>query len=173
MIEQLRQASIKFLAADGKEEQVEKQEEVLALEMKKIEDHHYYISQKYNLGSVAYENELDLKWIMKETAERVADYLDFDQHRLLHHEHNRIMNIEKELETEDTNPLLDFYGFYELSAEKVFLLAVKGEVKEDITYGMIKNTMYSGQFPHEPCNGVQLTRNKELENSGTQQLKVN
>jgi len=56
-------------------------------------------------------------------------------------------DVEVNIEELEQRPLLEFYGFYEVNSEKIFILTFEDQIRYDIEYFALMNTIFSLKFP--------------------------
>ena len=159
MIKQLAAKNLRFFQREVSltEYNVAKTKTILALELVEIEDNfRYEIAETYQLATVKYASSVDYILALKKLSLRIASRLGFDLTRVLHHDDNKIINIEVDEEINisvknnlfKSNRLLKFYGFYELNTEKIFLLVADTEIDREADYLVMRNYIYDYNFPH-------------------------
>lgn len=148
MIEKLKNFSFKIINNDKKSKKFNK-DLVMAVEMTKIDNYYYVIDKKLELGEINYGYQDELDKIMLGLVEKMAEFLELDQCRLIYQD-TQIINIELEVETAELElkPNLKFYGFYEINSNRVFLLSFADQLRDDIEYAVIMDVDKKIKFPY-------------------------
>lgn len=148
MIEKLQDYNLKIV--NKKNERYFHQRNIVAVEMIKTEDFHYKIDKAIDIAEIRYKYKIELLEKMKIIVNNIAEYLDLKRERIIFNDPN-ILNIELDVEVNiekfEQKPLLEFHGFYEISPEKIFMLTFKDQLRYDIEYFVLMNTMFSSKFP--------------------------
>jgi len=128
-----------------------KKRKVVAVELKKLYDPKYVIDEIIILGNINYKNDKDLDQKMFNLTIKLAKRLDMNLNRVLNYPDDDIINIE--IEGRETKFIGEysflFYGFYELSKKRLFLLAFKDEIDQDAKYLVYKNIVFKDKFLYE------------------------
>ena len=150
MIKDLKESKVNFVPENQRSHN-HNQTNLFAVEMLKVESYHYQIEEQYCLGHIQYADKSDFDKIMSKVSFRIANYLELERTRILDYRADQILNIELEKfnDVYNQNPVVKFFGFYELSAKRVFLLLSEEELHQNLNYGVIKNVMFSNYFPYE------------------------
>jgi len=130
---------------------------VVAVEMKKVNNSYYEVDDCITLGEIDYNYNNELKEKVRNIVDAVARYLDLNIQRLIFEDTSTI-NIEKNIVDEDNSHLnIEFYGFYEMSANRVFMLSFEREIDLDIEYLVIMNIIRKSKFPFSATVNEDLT----------------
>jgi len=128
-----------------------KSREVVVVELKKLYDPKYVIDEFIVIGNINYKDNKDLDQKMFDLTIELAKRLDMNLNRVLNYPDDDIINIE--IEGRETKFIGEysflFYGFYELSKKRLFLLAFKDEIDQDAKYLVYKNIVFEDKFPYE------------------------
>jgi len=148
MIEKLQDYNLKIV--NKKDERYFNERNIVAVEMIKTKDFYYKIDKVIDIAEIKYKYKEELLEKMRIIVNNIADYLDLNKERIIFNNPN-ILNIELDVEVDiekfEQKPELEFYGFYEISSEKIFMLTFKDQLKNDIEYFVMMNTIFSSKFP--------------------------
>lgn len=148
MIEKLKDYNLKVI--NKKNERYFYDRNIVAVEMIKTKDFYYKIDQVIEIAAIKYKYEDELLEKMKIIVNNIADYLNLNRERIIFNDPS-ILNIELDIKVNkeefEQSPLLEFYGFYEISPEKIFMLTFEDQLRYDIEYFVLMNTMFSSKFP--------------------------
>jgi len=123
---------------------------VVAVEMKKVNNSYYKVDEYITLGEIDYNYKDEMKDKMRNIVNAVSRYLDLNNERLIF-EDTSMINIERNVVDEDNSSLnIEFYGFYEMSADRVFMLSFEREIDVDTKYLVIMNIIRKENFRFRP-----------------------
>lgn len=148
MIEKLQDYNLKIV--NRKNERYFHQRNIVAVEMIKTEDFHYKIDKAIDIAEIRYKYKIELLEKMRIIVDNIADYLNLNIERIIFNDPN-ILNIELDVEVSkeefEQKPLLEFYGFYEIGPEKIFMMTFEEQIRYDIDYFVLMNTYFAFKFP--------------------------
>lgn len=148
MIEKLHDYNLKIV--NRKNERYFHKRNIVAVEMIKTTDFHYKIDKVIEIAEIKYKYKEELLEKLNIIVNNIADYLDLKRERIIFND-SSILNIELDLEVDtekfEQKPLLEFYGFYEISSQKIFMLTFEDQIRYDVEYFVLMNTMFSSKFP--------------------------
>jgi hypothetical protein len=149
MIEKLQNYNLKIV--NRKNERYFHDRNIVALEMIKTRDFYYKIDQVIDIAELKYKYKEELFEKMKIIVNNIAGYLDLNRERIVFNDSN-ILNIELDVEVDidkfEQRPLLEFFGFYEMSSEKIFMLSFEDQIRYDVDYFVLMNTYFAFKFPY-------------------------
>jgi hypothetical protein len=123
---------------------------IVAVEMVKSKDYYYKIDKVIDIAEIKYKYKEELLEKMNIIVNNIANYLNLKRERIIFNDSSVLnieLNVEVEIEKFEQKPELEFYGFYEISSEKIFMLTFKDQLKNDIEYFVMMNTLFSSKFP--------------------------
>lgn len=148
MIEKLQDYDLKIV--NRKNERYFHDRNIVAVEMIKTKDFHYKIDEVIDIAEIRYKYKEELLEKLNIIVNNIADYLDLKRERIIFND-SSILNIELDVEVDiekfEQKPLLEFYGFYEVNSEKIFMLTFEDQLRYDIEYFVLMNTIFSSKFP--------------------------
>jgi hypothetical protein len=118
--------------------------------MTKTRDFYYKIDQVIDIAGIKYKYNKELLDKMKIIVNNIADFLDLNRERIILNDPNMLnieLDVEVNIEEFEQRPLLEFYGFYEMSSEKIFMLSFEDEINYDTEYFVMMNTYFVFKFP--------------------------
>jgi hypothetical protein len=149
MIEKLKDYNLTI--ANKKGERYFNKRNIIAVEMIETKDFYYKVDQIVEIAEIKYKYKQELLKKMKIVVNDIGDYLDLDQWRLIFNNSsliNIVLDVEVDIEKFEERPELEFYGFYEMNSEKIFLLTFEDEIKYDSEYLVMMNTYFNLNFPY-------------------------
>jgi hypothetical protein len=148
MIEKLQDYNLKIV--NRKNDRYFYDRNIVAVEMIKTRDFYYKIDEVIDIAEIRYKYKEELLEKMKVIVNNIGDYLDLNKERIIFNAPNMLnieLNVEVNIEKFEKRPLLEFYGFYEMSSKKVFVLTFEDQIRYDIKYFVLMNTIFSIKFP--------------------------
>jgi hypothetical protein len=149
MIEKLKDYNLTIVNKKG--ERYFNQRNIIAVEMIETKDFYYKVDQIVEIAEIKYKYKQELLKKMKIVVNNIGDYLDLDQWRLIFNNSsliNIVLDVEVDIEKFEERPELEFYGFYEMNSERIFLLTFEDEIKYDSEYLVMMNTYFNLNFPY-------------------------
>lgn len=157
MIEKLKDYNLTIVNKKG--ERYFNQRNIIAVEMTETKDFYYKINQVVEIAEIKYKYKQELLKKMKIIVNNIADYLDLEQKRLIFNNSsliNIVLDVEIDIEKSEERPELEFYGFYEMNSEKLFLLTFEDEIQYDVEYLVMMNTYFTSKFPYSAMGKNEL-----------------
>lgn len=149
MIEKLKDYNLKIVSRKG--ERYFHKRNIIAVEMIETKNFYYKIDQVVEITEIKYKYKQELLKKMKIIANNISEYLNIDQRRLIFNNSSLInieFDVEVELEKFEQKPELEFYGFYEMNSERIFLLTFEDEIQYNVEYLVMMNTYFASKFPY-------------------------
>jgi hypothetical protein len=148
MIEKLQDYNLKIV--NKKDERYFNERNIVAVEMIKTKNFYYKIDKVIDIAEIKYKYKEELLEKMKIIINNISDYLDLNKERIIFNDPNMLnieLDVEVNIEKFEQRPELEFYGFYEISSEKIFMFTFEDQLKYDIEYFVLMNTMFGSKFP--------------------------